>query len=147
MKHRDRVLMALNHEEPDRCPMQISFTPEFASRLKSNLGLTDADMHNPHGGGNTYALERAIDEIYSQDVFDIVLDLTQVSHVSSAGWSVIVSRLSILGEKRGYFRLAGMQPDVRHVFQIVGFDRIAGIQVYATPDDAFRACRDTVLHS
>jgi uroporphyrinogen decarboxylase len=62
MKHRDRVLMALNHEEPDRCPMQISFTPEFASRLKDNLGLTDDDLHNPHGGGNTYALERVVDE-------------------------------------------------------------------------------------
>lgn len=62
MKHRDRVLMALSHEEPDRSPMQISFTPEFASRLRRDLGLTDADLHNPHGGGNTYALERTIDE-------------------------------------------------------------------------------------
>jgi uroporphyrinogen decarboxylase len=62
MKHRERVLMALHHEEPDRCPMQISFTPEFASRLKDNLGLTDKDFHNPHGGGNTYVLERTLDE-------------------------------------------------------------------------------------
>jgi uroporphyrinogen decarboxylase len=62
MKHRDRVLMALNHEEPDRCPMQVSFTPEFASRLRNELGLTDADLHNPHGGGNTYVLERTLDE-------------------------------------------------------------------------------------
>jgi uroporphyrinogen decarboxylase len=54
--------MALNHEEPDRCPMQVSFTPEFASRLKHNLELTDEDFHNPHGGGNTYVLERALDE-------------------------------------------------------------------------------------
>lgn len=62
MKHRDRVLMALRHEAPDRCPMQISFTPEFASRLRDDLDLTEEDLHNPHGGGNTYALERAIDE-------------------------------------------------------------------------------------
>jgi uroporphyrinogen decarboxylase len=62
MKHRDRVLMALHHEQPDRCPMQISFTPEFAAQLKSDLGLTDADFHNPHGGGNTYVLERTLDE-------------------------------------------------------------------------------------
>jgi uroporphyrinogen decarboxylase len=54
--------MALDHEEPDRCPMQISFTPEFASRLRAGLGLTDADVHNPHGGGNTYILERTLDE-------------------------------------------------------------------------------------
>jgi uroporphyrinogen decarboxylase len=62
MKHRDRVLMALHHEEPDRCPMQISFTPEFVTRLKNDLGLTDEDFHNPHGGGNTYVLERILDE-------------------------------------------------------------------------------------
>ena len=62
MKHRERVLMALNHQEPDRCPMQISFTPEFASRLKHDMGLRDEDLHNPHGGGNTYALERTLDE-------------------------------------------------------------------------------------
>ncbi len=37
MKHRDRVLMALNHEQPDRCPMHISFTPEFASRLRLDM--------------------------------------------------------------------------------------------------------------
>ena len=26
MKHRDRVLLSLSHEQPDRCPIQISFT-------------------------------------------------------------------------------------------------------------------------
>ncbi len=33
LSHRERVELALNHETPDRCPMQISFTPEFATRL------------------------------------------------------------------------------------------------------------------
>ncbi len=62
MKHRERVQMALNHEPPDRCPMQISFTPEFAARLKKDMGLADSDLHNPHGGGNTYVLERQLGE-------------------------------------------------------------------------------------
>ena len=62
MKHRDRVLMALNMEEPDRCPMQISFTPEFANRLKAEMKINNSGEHNPHGGGNTYDLERIIDE-------------------------------------------------------------------------------------
>jgi uroporphyrinogen decarboxylase len=62
MKHRDRVLMSLNHEEPDRCPMQISFTPEFASRLRQDVNVAPGSHHNPHGGGNTYELERALDE-------------------------------------------------------------------------------------
>ena len=62
MKHRDRVEMALNHEKPDRTPMQISFTPEFAERLRKDLHVKGKTTHNPHGGGNTYELERVIGE-------------------------------------------------------------------------------------
>jgi uroporphyrinogen decarboxylase len=62
MNHRQRVLTALHHETPDRCPMQISFTPEFARRLRKELRLESGSSHNPHGGGNTYELELAIDE-------------------------------------------------------------------------------------
>jgi len=62
MKPRERVETALNHEKPDRCPMQISFTPEFADRLYQDLHLKGSNIHNPHGGGNTYQLERALGE-------------------------------------------------------------------------------------
>jgi uroporphyrinogen decarboxylase len=72
MKHRDRVQIALHHETPDRCPMQVSFTPEFAERLRADLQIESAALHNPHGGGNTYVLERTLDE-------DILL--------TSVGWA------------------------------------------------------------
>jgi uroporphyrinogen decarboxylase len=62
MKPRQRVELALNHERPDRCPMQISFTPEFADRLRVDLELKGQKAHNPHGGGNTYELERSLSE-------------------------------------------------------------------------------------
>ncbi len=63
MKNRDRMLLALSGERPDRCPMQISFTPEFAQRLRQDMALSSGDAeHNPHGGGNPYDLERALDE-------------------------------------------------------------------------------------
>ena len=61
MRHRERVLAALNHEEADRCPMQVSFTPEFAARLRKELCLKES-FHNPHGAGNTYQLETALGE-------------------------------------------------------------------------------------
>jgi uroporphyrinogen decarboxylase len=62
MKHRERVAAALAHQEPDRCPLQIGFTPEFAVRLRQAVNLGGDRHHNPHGGGNTYELERALDE-------------------------------------------------------------------------------------
>jgi uroporphyrinogen decarboxylase len=62
MKPRERVETTLNHEIPDRCPMQISFTPEFAERLHKDMQMKGSSIHNPHGGGNTYELERALGE-------------------------------------------------------------------------------------
>jgi uroporphyrinogen decarboxylase len=62
LKHRERVEMALSHTAPDRCPLQASFTPEFAERLRANLEIQGRQLHNPHGGGNTYELERLLGE-------------------------------------------------------------------------------------
>lgn len=62
LRPRDRVLAALNREVPDRCPLQASFTPEFAARLRADLGLGSGAEHNPHGGGNPYDLELALRE-------------------------------------------------------------------------------------
>ena len=61
MNHRDRVITALNHEQPDRCPMQMSFTPEFAKRLENDLQLKKT-RHNPHGKGNKYEIEINLDQ-------------------------------------------------------------------------------------
>lgn len=42
--------------------MQISFTPEFTSRLREELRQTGRHLHNPHGGCDSYEIERSIDE-------------------------------------------------------------------------------------
>lgn len=66
--------MALHHEVPDRCPMQVSFTPEFADRLRADMQVRGKTAHNPHGSGNSYELERAL----GQDLI-----LTSVGWVNS----------------------------------------------------------------
>ncbi len=49
LTHKERVLIALNHQEPDRVPRTSSFTPEFADKLRKHLNL-QGDLFNPHGG-------------------------------------------------------------------------------------------------
>ena len=53
-------MAALNQDEADRCPMQISFTPEFARRLEVDLNIKGMRSHNPHGAGNVYELEQVL---------------------------------------------------------------------------------------
>jgi uroporphyrinogen decarboxylase len=59
--------MALSHEEPDRCPMHIGYAPEFAARLKQQMGLDEEDIGDARGTRRSYRLERALgqDLIYT----------------------------------------------------------------------------------
>ncbi|MCE8422508.1 MAG: hypothetical protein J5U16_01080 [Candidatus Methanoperedens sp.] len=51
MSSKERVLTALNHEEPDRVPRLASFTPEVAGKLCKHFKIKD-ELFNPHGGTN-----------------------------------------------------------------------------------------------
>lgn len=42
MTSRDRVLIALNHEEPDRVPIQVDFTPEIAEKLSKYFKIENS---------------------------------------------------------------------------------------------------------
>jgi len=41
MSHRERVRIALSHQEPDMVPIQADFTPEIAERLSKHLNLKE----------------------------------------------------------------------------------------------------------
>ena len=58
MTSKERVMVALNHEEPDRVPITASFTPEFGRRLRKYLSLPEKPI-SPHGG-EIHDLEEAL---------------------------------------------------------------------------------------
>ena len=100
MKHRDRVRAALSHGEPDRCPMQISFTPEFANRLRQAVNIAPSGHHNPHGGGNTYELERALDEDMLLTSVGWANNYYAGSDTYTDDWGVAWRRLDLCNEVR-----------------------------------------------
>ena len=59
LNSKERVKIALLHQEPDRVPVTASFVPEFVERLRKHLNLP---MHliNPHGG-EIHDLEKHFD--------------------------------------------------------------------------------------
>ena len=46
MNSKERILLALNHQEPDRVPMVASFTSEFAQRLQNYLGFSQTPVES-----------------------------------------------------------------------------------------------------
>ena len=69
-------------------------------------------------------LERRLQALLREKRFHVVVDLTKVEYISSAGWGIFISEIREIREHGGDLRLAGMMPDVREVFDLLEFENI-----------------------
>lgn len=82
------------------------------------------------------ALEKALHE-HGADAALVVVDLTAVDYVSSAGWGVMVSVVNRVRDRGGDMRLAGLRPEVDQVYRLLEFPAI--LSAHPTVDDALDA--------
>lgn len=83
---------------------------------------------------NALQLDEAVDRLLQQQD-RLVIDLTQVRYVSSAGWRSFIARGS-RGPQPG-IKLAGMGPTVSEVFLLLGLDMV--MNAYETVQEAVDA--------
>ena len=80
-------------------------------------------------------LQKALDDLINQGQFKLVLDLSGVNYISSAGLRVLLAaRKAVKRWNRGDLRLAHIQPYVRDTLDLVGFTRI--FEIYDDVVDA-----------
>lgn len=78
--------------------------------------------------------EKVLAYLLSRNHYRIVVDLTSVEFISSAGWGAFTAELRRVRDNGGDIRLAGMNPDVLDVFLLLELDSF--INAYDTIDDA-----------
>jgi len=81
-------------------------------------------------------LEKALRAIVDEGRHNIVVDLGDVNYISSAGLKALQAtakavRAGILG---GDVRLAGLKPEIKEIFETIGFNHL--FKIYDTPLDA-----------
>jgi anti-sigma B factor antagonist len=69
-------------------------------------------------------LERALDDAQSAGARAILVDMSQLTYVSSSGLRVLLSARSAMRKKGGDIFLCALSPSVREVFDMVGFSAI-----------------------
>ena len=69
-------------------------------------------------------LEREIKSLIQSQRYKIIVDLTRVSYISSAGWGIFISVIREIRENGGDLKLVGMVPDVYEVFELLEFQNI-----------------------
>jgi anti-anti-sigma factor len=67
-------------------------------------------------------LRAALSRIVAEQIFKIVVDMSQVEYVSSGGWGTFTERLREVRRNGGDIKLFGMDPDVYYVFTMLGFN-------------------------
>ena len=64
----------------------------------------------------------------------LVIDLKEVSYVSSAGWGIFVGEIKRIRSQKGDLFLVSMSPEVAEVFELLEFDSI--LKFFPTVDQA-----------
>ena len=88
-------------------------------------------------GLNARAFEDALQAAISDCDRAVVLDLGQLTYISSAGLRVILLIAKMLQRQDGDLAVCSLSGSVREVFQISGFDRI--IQTHESQEEAIAA--------
>ena len=85
---------------------------------------------------NASTLEDAIERIIADKCYRIVVDLAEVSYVSSAGWGIFISEIKRIRREAGDIKLVAMRPEVQEVFDLLEFNNI--LKPYTSRQDAVR---------
>ena len=73
-------------------------------------------------------LQKTFDDLINNGHFKLVLDMSGVTYISSAGLRVLLAtRKAVKRWNRGDLRLSGLQPYVKDTIELVGFTRIFDI--------------------
>lgn len=82
-------------------------------------------------------LETALNGLLDKDRYKIVLDLSGVTYISSAGWGIFIGEIKEIRNHGGDLKLAEMVGDVFEVFQLLEFQSI--LEAYPTIQEAREA--------
>lgn len=106
--------------------MKIEKSGEHALKILSIEGRLDSNT--------AQNLEATLGQSEVRDAASLVLDLSKLDYVSSAGLRVLLKAAKYARANKKGLALAGLVPHVREVFDISGFTALFGI--YATPAEA-----------
>lgn len=81
-------------------------------------------------------LEKTLEDVIKSKNFKIVIDLSEVEYISSAGWGIFISEIKNIRKNKGDLKLVNMKPEVLEIFELLDFTNI--LEYYKTLDDAVK---------
>ncbi len=86
--------------------------------------------------GSSPELEKEIEKLIAGEEKHLILDMAELSYISSAGLRVILAGTKKLKSKGGSLSVASLGSVVKEVFEVSGFNSI--IPIFASADEALK---------
>ncbi|MBP7792276.1 MAG: STAS domain-containing protein [Candidatus Goldbacteria bacterium] len=81
-------------------------------------------------------LEKTLGDVIKAKNYKILIDLSEVDYISSAGWGIFISEIKNIRKNKGDLKLVNMKPEVMEIFELLDFTNI--LEYYKTLDDALK---------
>jgi anti-anti-sigma factor len=92
--------------------------------IRDEQGITIVQLEGHLDSVTCTTLEKQLRDAIARSSSKIILDLTDVSYISSGGWGIFVGEVRELREQGGDVVLVGMTPEVYDVYELLGFSDI-----------------------
>jgi anti-anti-sigma factor len=106
-------------------------------RRQEPLQVTIVDINGVVDTGTTLILDDHLSSLIRDQHYKLVLNMGEVSYVSSAGWGLFISLLQKTREHGGDIKLASLNNDVKNVFNLLAFSNL--IAAYKNVEEAIEA--------
>ena len=83
---------------------------------------------------NSSRLQKMFDNIIQSGCYKIIVDFTKLYYMSSSGWGIFVGEIKRFRKNGGDIKLAGMNPEINEVYQMLEFYHI--LEDYPTVETA-----------
>ena len=101
------------------------------SRMKP--GVVSLSLIGPIDENSSPTLDKEICEVLAEPVEVLVLDMSGVDYITSAGVGIIVKTKTSLKRKGSNFAMINLQPQVQKVFEIIRLTPI--LEVFASREE------------
>lgn len=90
-------------------------------------GVLTVKVHGRVDGTNANDFQNAVKEELRDEDSVVMLDMANLSYISSAGLRVVLMIAKSLEQREAKFMIYSLSDSIRNVFEISGFDKIIGV--------------------
>jgi len=101
--------------------------------LESEDGVTTIEVNGHLDSVTSASLEQVLKQLITDRKIKFIVDLGDVTYISSGGWGIFTGEVRHLRETGGDVVLVGMSAEVYDVYELLGFKEV--LKAFATADE------------